>query len=353
MRRRCGTCWWRGGRRSGRWCSRSMPLPIRGLPAATSPGREWHHHSCQGSDDGAVVAGWSFQWRPSLCFDGGSWTAPQDQVRAGAGDDATRKAAQQIIAHSARLRAAGERRIPLYVHDAGAPSEAPLTWDLREHLDRVQVLVRLRNDRVYLTGTRRPGCRACGAGPASTAATGSTRKNPATWGDPDQELPEPRAVQAGQRNVPGRTAPRSSPAAAGSPASPGRPVIKCHLIRVTVERLPNGRKVPGPLWLWWAGPGMPDLDLIWRAYLHRFDVEHGYRFAKTALGWDKATLREPDQVNRWTWLILCGLTQLRLARPIAEDHRQRWERRRKPGTLTPGRVRRDFGRLAALAGMLA
>ena len=71
----------------------------------------------------------------------------------------------------------------------------------------------------------------------------------------------------------------------------GPPVIKCHLIRVTVERLPNGRKVPGPLWLWWAGPGMPDPDLIWRAYLHRFDVEHGYRFAKTALGWDKATPR--------------------------------------------------------------
>ena len=43
----------------------------------------------------------------------------------------------------------------------------------------------------------------------------------------------------------------------------GPPVIKCHLIRVTVERLPNGRKVPGPLWLWCgpaghAGPG-PDL----------------------------------------------------------------------------------------------
>ena len=71
---------------------------------------------------------------------------------------------------------------------------------------------------------------------------------------------------------------------------------------------------------------MPDLDLIWRAYLHRFDVEHGYRFAKTALGWDKATLREPDQVSRWTWLILCGLTQLRLARP-SRGSRQRWERR--------------------------
>lgn len=41
-----------------------------------------------------------------------------------------------------------------------------------------------------------------------------------------------------------------------------------------VTRRPNGRKVPGPLWLWRAGPGMPDLDLIWRAYLHRFDIEH-------------------------------------------------------------------------------
>ena len=40
------------------------------------------------------------------------------------------RAPQQIIAHSARLRAAGERRIPLYVHDAGY-DEAPLTWDLR------------------------------------------------------------------------------------------------------------------------------------------------------------------------------------------------------------------------------
>ncbi len=116
--------------------------------AATSPGRGWHHHSCQGSDDGAVVAGWSFQWLSQLCFDGGSWTAPLDQVRAGAGDDATRKAAQQIIAHSARLRAAGERRIPLYVHDAGYERGPFDLGSAQAHLNRVQVLVRLRNNRV-------------------------------------------------------------------------------------------------------------------------------------------------------------------------------------------------------------
>ncbi len=49
-------------------------------------------------------------------------------VRAGVRDDATAKAAGQVIAHSARLRAAGETRVPLYVHGAGY-DEAPLTWE--------------------------------------------------------------------------------------------------------------------------------------------------------------------------------------------------------------------------------
>lgn len=81
------------------------------------------------------------------------------------------------------------------------------------------------------------------------------------------------------------------------------------------------------------------------------DIGRGtFRFAKHGLGWDKAALRYPEQVTRWTWLIIAALTMLRLARPVADDHKQRWERRRPPGRLTPGRVRRDFCRLAALTG---
>ncbi|MGH3185104.1 MAG: transposase, partial [Streptosporangiaceae bacterium] len=200
-----------------------------------------------------------------------------------AGDDATGKAAQQVIAHSARLRAAGERRIPLYVHDAGY-DEAPLTWDLREHLDRVQVPVRLRNDRVMY---RDPPPRAPGR-PGRPRKHGSGRfecENPATWGDPDQELSR-HHQRHGQVSVMSRGGLHPKLACRGRFAGfAAPPVIKCHLIRVTVERLPNRRKVPGPLWLWRAGPGTPDLDLIWRACLHRFDAGHGYRFAKTALGW--------------------------------------------------------------------
>jgi hypothetical protein len=320
--------------------------------AATSPDREWHHHSCPGNhgSDGAAVAGWAFQWLAQVSFAPDSWTAPQDQARVGAGADASLAAAEQILAHAARLRADGERRIPLYVMDAGYDA-ASVTADVRDH--RVQVLVRLRNDRVLY---RDPPPRIPGkAGRPRKHGSGTDRfecKNPASWGQPDQEL-SLHDERYGQVTVMswGRLHPKLfCRGRFGGWAQP--PVIRCHLIRVTVTRLPNGRAVPGPLWLWWSGPegATPDLDLIWRAYLHRFDIEHSYRLAKHQMGWDKAALRDPEQVARWTWLIICAITQLRLARPIAEDHRQRWERRRRPGKLSPGRVRRDFHRLIPLAG---
>ena len=318
--------------------------------AGASPGREWHHHACPGrhGSDGAAVAGWAFQWLAQLSFGADSWTAPQDQVRIGAGGDATRQAAAQIVAHAGRLRAGGQAGIPLYVLDAGY-DEAPLTWDLREHLDRVQILVRLRSDRVLYRDPppripHRPGR------PRTHGAGRFECKDPATWGPPERELSldDDRYGQVRVMSWSGlhpRLFCRGRFAAFAKP-----PVIKCHLIRVTVGRLPGGRAVPGPLWLWWAGPGSPDLDLCWRAYLHRFDIEHTYRFAKHALAWNGAALRHPEQVTRWTWLIIAVLTQLRLARALAEDHRLPWERRRRPGRLTPGRVRRDFGRLITLTG---
>ncbi|SFY03496.1 hypothetical protein SAMN02787144_1009244, partial [Streptomyces atratus] len=44
----------------------------------------------------------------------------------------------------------------------------------------------------------------------------------------------------------------------------------------------------------------------------------------------------------WTWLIVAAHTQLRLARPLAEDLRRPWERPAEPRRLTPARVRRGF-----------
>jgi hypothetical protein len=64
------------------------------------------------------------------------------------------------------------------------------------------------------------------------------------------------------------------------------PIVRGTVIRVQVERLPGpaGRALK-TLWLWWSGPDQPDLDLCWRAYIRRFDIEHTIRFSNNTLGW--------------------------------------------------------------------
>lgn len=120
------------------------------------------------------------------------------------------------------------------------------------------------------------------------------------------------------------------------------PVVVGTIVLVEVERLPRGerRREPRILWLWWHGEGEPDLKLIWRAYVRRFDLEHTFRFLKQTLGWTTPGVRRPEQADRWTWLVLVAFTQLRLARPCVEDLRLPWERRYDPGRLRPARVRR-------------
>jgi hypothetical protein len=313
--------------------------------AVTSPGRAFHHHGGPHGKDGAV-AGWSFQWLAQLSFAPDSWTAPQDQVQVLAGHG-TPEAAVQVAAHAARLRAAGETRIPLYALDAGYGA-ADLTWDLRQELGRVQVLVRVRNDRVLYRDPppRRPGQR----GRPAVHGAPFACKDPATWGPPDQELTvaDDRYGQVTVKAWGGlhpKLGCRRKFAGFTRP-----PLIRCTLIRLQVSKLPGGKASPDPIWLWHAGPGRPDLDLCWRGYLHRYDLEHTFRFAKHALGWVTPALRTPAQASRWTWLIITSLTQLRLARAIAADRKLPWEKPATPGRLTPARVRRDFPRLATLTG---
>ncbi len=102
--------------------------------------------------------------------------------------------------------------------------------------------------------------------------------------------------------------------------------------------------------MWWSGPGLPDLDVCWRAYLRRFDLEHTFRFVKHTLGWTAPALCTPEQADRWTWLIVAAYTQLRLARGLVADDRLPWERPTDPARLTPTRVRRGFRRLRAMLG---
>ncbi|MFB7216342.1 hypothetical protein ACFCYV_42780, partial [Streptomyces sp. NPDC056255] len=104
-----------------------------------------------------------------------------------------------------------------------------------------------------------------------------------------------------------------------------------------------------PVWLWSSKTGATsdDVDRFWQAFLRRFDLEHTFRFAKQTLGWTTPKIRTPEAADRWTWILIVAHTQLRLARPLAEDLRRPWEKPAPPNRLTPTRVRRGFRNIRA------
>ena len=116
------------------------------------------------------------------------------------------------------------------------------------------------------------------------------------------------------------------------------------LILVEVERLfrVGRRREPRVLWLWWRGPEgtAPDLDLIWRSYVRRFDLEHTFRFLKQSMRWTTPRVRHPEQADLWSWLVVAAYTQLRLARARVADLPLPWERRYDAGRLPPVRGHR-------------
>jgi hypothetical protein len=58
------------------------------------------------------------------------------------------------------------------------------------------------------------------------------------------------------------------------------------LVLVEVGRLPGRPSPPQVLWHWLHAPDgyALDLDLLWRASVRRFDLEHTFRFIKQTLG---------------------------------------------------------------------
>jgi hypothetical protein len=311
--------------------------------AECSPERGYYYHPSRHSAGQPIIAGWAFQWIAQVSFDRDSWTAPVDAQRLHPLDDTDQTAAGQIRRLLGRLPAGGS--VPLFVFDGGYDS-AQLTLDLVEQ--RVAVLVRLRSDR----------CLYADPPPRAPGSTGRPRRHgakfncadPATWPGPtatlvcedDQYGTVTVQAWAGlhpkQQRHPGH--------GTGGP----RPIVRGTILGVVVERVPARTRPPKVLWLWWAGPGSCDLDLAWRAYVRRFDLEHTVRFAKQTLGWTTPRPRHPEQADRWTWLVLAGYTQLRLARDAVADRRLPWERPRPQPRLSPYRVRRGFPRLLCALG---
>jgi hypothetical protein len=311
--------------------------------AECSPQRGFYYHPSRHSAGQPIIAGWAYQWITQLSFDRDSWTAPVDARRLHPLDDTDQTAAGQIRALVGRLDAGG--RVPLFVFDGGYDS-AQLSLDLAE--ERVAVLVRLRCDRCFYADPppRPPGSR----GRPRRHGAKFNLADPTTWPTPTATL-TCQDDQFGTVTVQawGGLHPKQQRHPGHGTRGP-RPIVRGTILRVQVERVPARTRPPKVLWLWWSGPGELDLDLAWRAYIRRFDLEHTVRFAKQTLGWTIPRPRHPEQADRWTWLVLAAYTQLRLARQAACDQRLPWERPRPQPRLSPVRVRRGFPRLLAALG---
>ncbi|MBK5224174.1 MAG: hypothetical protein JJE52_15130, partial [Acidimicrobiia bacterium] len=304
--------------------------------AECSPERGFYYSASKHSAGQPIVAGWSYQWITQLDWAPDSWTAPVDATRIAPTADATTATIDQVRHLVGRLD--DDDDVPMFVFDAGYDPIA-LTVGLAD--TRAQTLVRISPKRVFHPD---PDERAPGAiGRPRRHGARFALSDPDTWTAPTAELVT-HNKRYGNVKVQAWSGLHPKLHGRGRWAGPDAPpIVRGTVIRVEVEHLPKptGRNVK-TLWLWWSGTGDADLDLCWRAYLRRFDIEHTFRFLKGTLGWTTPALRTPEQADRGTWLIAAAYTQLRLARGTVEDLRLPWERPRDPTLLTPSRVRRGF-----------
>jgi hypothetical protein len=312
--------------------------------AEASPGRGFYYHPSRHSAGQPIVAGWAYQWLAQLSFTRDSWTAPLDIRRVHPSQNANVVAVEQIRVLGSRLSVGSAP--PLFVFDAGYDS-AQLTQGL-EQLP-VAILVRLRADRCFYADPP-PAIPSPKGGRPRMHGPKFACKNPTTWPAPsDEHVTDDE--QYGMVRVRAWTGLHPKQQAHPSRGSrKTRPIVRGTVVLVEVSRLPARPYQPQLLWLWWAGAGRPDLALLWRAYVRRFDLEHTLRFCKQSLGWTMPRVRHPEQADRWTWLVVAVYTQLRLARSWVADCRLPWERPLDPGTLTPARARRALSALLPVVG---
>jgi hypothetical protein len=319
--------------------------------AECSPGRGFYYHPSRHSAGQPIVAGWCYQLIVGLELARNSWTAPVDVRRLAPEDNINLVAAGQIrglldrLPDAATATVQDHQQVPLVVFDGGFD---PVQLQVELAGAPVQLLVRIRSDRNFYAAGHprrdgRPGRPARHGAKLSLADPTTWPAPTATWQEADAQYGQVTVTAWGGLHPKQRTY---------RDADGHLRIVAGTLVRVQVARLPGRARAPKTLWLWWAGPAgiAPELALVWRAYVRRFDIEHTIRFWKQTLHWTLPRPRSPEQADRFTWAVAAGYAQLRLARTIVTDLRLPWEQPLAPDQLTPERVRRRFRAVLAVVG---
>jgi hypothetical protein len=262
---------------------------LAGCDAESSPERGYYYHPSRHSAGQPIVAGWAYQLVARLGFERDSWVAPMDIRRVRPEADANGLATEQVR-DLVRWLPAGAAA-PLFVFDGGYDPMRP-----QKGLEEcsAQILVRLHSGRTFysdpLTPERRP------VGRPFVHGEKFDLKDPDTWHEPktehiSEDIGYGRVRVRAWSGLHPKT--RRAHERYGSESAA---VVRGTVVLVEVEKLPRGerRRKPKKLWLWWHGEGEPDLDLLWRGYVRRFDLEHAIRHWKQAMSWTTPRVRHPE-----------------------------------------------------------
>jgi hypothetical protein len=273
-----------------------------------------------------ITFGWQFSTVVVLPETPSSWTYILDQQRVTSKTTASEVAYAQLARLMPHLP-----KSAIVMLDRGY--DATWLWCRCSGLD-IGVLGRLKSNRCFYR-----------IAPAPTGKKGSPRKDGAklqpkdatTHGEPDGS----EAVLDGK----------------------GRPVevtwwkrmhvktarwLEVTVLRVVRPHATNKERDPRISWFMWMGDPDADLAQIALGYVLRFGQEHGYRFDKQALLWEKPRLRTPEQFERWTQIVAIAHNHLVLACDLVEAELRPWENKHR--APTPQQVRRGIGKLLPRLG---
>jgi hypothetical protein len=143
----------------------------------------------------------------------------------------------------------------------------------------VELLGRVRSDRVMRKPVRVPWISPPQGGRPPKHGKEFRFAKPDTWGEPDAATVQVTDRYGTARAMAwDRIRPRLTTRSAWIDHTGELPLVEGTLIRLQVDRLPGGGD-PLPVWLWSSATGLSgeDVDVRWQAFLRRFDLEHTFR----------------------------------------------------------------------------
>lgn len=276
-----------------------------------------------------TAPGWKYSVIARQGPDTGSWTHLVMIKRVKCDDDQTVFTVDQIkqvVTHHVGGR-------PLFVFDSGY-SAHNLTHQLRTQNIAADILVRIDANRVFYTSPPAPVVRAAG----QPARHGSVFRcdNP----------PVPEQTTSFTTNTHGTVTvnawtglhPRLYRGHTGMQDVGRLPVVEATILHV---RSTAGKLGSRGWWLWYDGNDTNlDLKSLFYAYVHRFDIEHTFRFMKQTLGLTAYKPATATAADTWANVIACAYTLLVRARHVVAAKRLPWEKHLTWVKQTAGRVRR-------------